>query len=149
MCKNFSSARIRKFQMNCMNKDCGARIVGTNLDGIRCPVCNGPVDIAPYDEMPGHIDYNLYKKNNRPKYSKELSVEVSADTDNLSEKLRVISKHTAALANELDEIDRAKCPNCGKRMSRTTICGDGEPSIHYDCYDCKYVMGVDFAKEGE
>lgn len=144
-----TSARIKKIQMNCMNKECGARIVGTFLDGIRCPVCNDRVAIAPYDGMPGHIDYNLYKKNNRPKQSKALAIEVTAETDNLSAKLRAISKHAAALANELDEIDRDKCPNCGKAMSKTTMYGDGVPSVHYECADCGIENGLEFTKEGE
>lgn len=97
---------MQKVQMNCMNKKCGARIIGTNLDGIRCPICNDLVDLVPYDGIPGHVNYNLYKKNNKPKYSKGLFIEVSADTDNLSLKLKAIAKHAAALANELEEIDQ-------------------------------------------
>ncbi len=143
------STRNKKIQMNCMNKECRARIVGTCLDGIRCPVCDDYVKPAPYDGMPGHIDYNLYKKNNRPKQNKGLAIEVSADTDNLSAKLRAISKHAAALANELDEIDRDKCPNCGKAMSKTTMYGDGVPSVHYECINCGIQNGLDFTKEGE
>lgn len=71
------------------------------------------------------------------KEASKLSIEVSADTNNLSAKLRAISKHAAALANELDEIDRAKCPNCGKAMSKTTMYGDGVPSVHYACTECE------------
>ncbi|MEH7392581.1 hypothetical protein [Bacillus sp. JJ1474] len=97
---------MEKQQVNCMNKKCGARIVGTCLDGIRCPVCNDLVQPVPYDGMTGHINYSLFKKNNRPKNNKGLSIEVSAYTDNLSAKLRAIAKHAEALADELEEIDK-------------------------------------------
>ncbi|QJX63056.1 hypothetical protein HLK66_16270 [Niallia circulans] len=81
--------------------------------------------------------------------SKALAIEVTADTNNLSAKLRAISKHTEALANELDEIDRDKCPNCGKVMSKTTMYGDGVSSVHYECINCGIQNGLDFTKEGE
>lgn len=37
---------------------------------------------------------------------KGLSIDVTADTNNLSLKLRAIAKHASALADELDEIDK-------------------------------------------
>lgn len=48
-----------------------------------------------------------------PKLS-EITVDISADTDNLVAKLKAISKHTQALAKELEGIDNAwKCEHCG------------------------------------
>lgn len=48
-----------------------------------------------------------YRKENTKKPSNALTVNVDANTDNLSAKLRVISKHAKALADELEEIDRS------------------------------------------
>lgn len=95
-----------KIQANCMDGYCGARIAGNNLDGINCPICKGPVNIVPFDGKPGHINYYLYQKHNKFKPNNRLSIDVTANTDNLSAKLRSIAKHTTALADELDAIDQ-------------------------------------------
>lgn len=64
-----------------------------------CPNCNGAlVDIFKAAQ---------YRKENTKKPSNALTVNVDANTDNLSAKLRVISKHAKALADELEEIDRS------------------------------------------
>ncbi|MCM3180231.1 hypothetical protein [Cytobacillus horneckiae] len=62
---------MEKRQANCMNKDCAVRIVGTCLDGISCPVCNGPVRHVPFDGLPGAISYRMFKKNNKPIHNME------------------------------------------------------------------------------
>lgn len=56
-----------------MNEECRARVIGTCLDGIRCPVCNGLVYPVPNDGIPGHINYDLYKKNNNCKNTKGIN----------------------------------------------------------------------------
>mgnify|MGYP003496099241 FL=1 len=57
-----------------------------------------------------------------PKLS-EITVDISADTDNLVAKLRAISKHTLALAEELEGIDNAwKCEHCGHDALTTLLC---------------------------
>ena len=40
--------------------------------------------------------------------TKGLTIDVTADTNNLSAKLRAIAKHATALADELDAIDQGK-----------------------------------------
>lgn len=97
---------MEKIQLNCVNRYCGARIIGHCLDGIKCPICNEHVIPAPYDGLPGHINYSLFKKNNSPKRIKGLSIELSADTDDLVAKLSAIAKHAKALADELEGIDK-------------------------------------------
>ncbi|MFJ7831788.1 hypothetical protein ACIQXU_16375 [Peribacillus sp. NPDC097284] len=54
----------------------------------------------------------------------KVSIDVDMHTDKLQLKLRAISKHTAALADELDEIDKSICPECGDLMERTTFYED-------------------------
>lgn len=64
-------------------------------------------------------------------------IEVSMDTQNLQRKLRAIAKHTEALANELDSIDAAKCPECGNSMSTSELFADGESySLEEYCERC-------------
>lgn len=58
--------------------------------------------------------------------TQELTVTLTANTDNLLAKLRAIAKHTEALADELDAIDVAKCPSCGNSMSTIELFADGE-----------------------
>ena len=69
-----------------------------------------------------------------PKLS-EITVDISADTDNLVAKLRAISKHTLALVEELEGIDNAwKCEHCGHDTWVTVTVG-GQP--YYDvCERC-------------
>ncbi|PJN92066.1 hypothetical protein, partial [Bacillus sp. mrc49] len=43
----------------------------------------------------------------------------------LQQKLRAIAKHTEALANELDEIDKDRCSVCGGAIHRTIYYVDG------------------------
>ena len=57
----------------------------------------------------------------------KVSIDVDMHTDKLQLKLRAIAKHTAALADELDEIDKSICPECGDLMDTTNFYADGEP----------------------
>ena len=55
---------------------------------------------------------------------RKLTVNVDANTSKLQLKLKAIAKHAEALANELEEIDKA-C-DCGG-MSYTTVYQDDKP----------------------
>lgn len=55
----------------------------------------------------------------------KVSIAVDMNTDSMQRKLRAISKHTEALANELEEIDKDRCPVCGVAIHRTTYFVDG------------------------
>lgn len=43
----------------------------------------------------------------------KLTMELSMNTDKISKKARIISKHLLALANELDGVDDSFCDDCG------------------------------------
>lgn len=78
---------------------------GENLDGIRCPYCNGLVNIKPvskeeYNKLPKYRELKRHKQK-----PKSLELTVGMNTDKLQLKLRAIAKHAEALANELDAID--------------------------------------------
>lgn len=45
------------------------------------------------------------------KNKKNLNIDINLNTNTLQRKLRVIAKHTEALANELDEIDNSDDEN--------------------------------------
>ena len=71
---------------------------------------------------------SLTNKPDRPVTPKKpLGIEVQLDmsTDNLSAKLRAIAKHAEVLANELDAIDAAKCPDCGGPLDISELYADG------------------------
>ena len=54
-----------------------------------------------------------------------VSIDVDMKTDTLQLKLRVIARHTAALADELDKIDKyIICPECGDLMDTTNFYED-------------------------
>lgn len=53
--------------------------------------------------------------------AKGITIDLDMNTNNLSAKLKAITKHAEALANELDAIDAAKCPNCGGTLDITEL----------------------------
>lgn len=59
----------------------------------------------------------------------QVSITVGMDTDKLQQKLRAIAKHTEALANELDEIDKAGRPEDEEIIDKTTINADDKAWI--------------------
>ena len=65
-----------------------------------------------------------------------ITIDVSANTSDLEEKLRVIAKHATALADELKRMDAVKCPECGSsKVEVTTIAGDNK--THDKIIKCK------------
>lgn len=107
------------------------RFGGENLDGIRCPYCDGSVNIKPvsseeYKELPMYRE--LKRKHKHIKRNpKSIEIAVDMNTDNLQLKLRAIAKHAEALADELDHIDAAKCDKCVGLLDITTLSVDGFP----------------------
>jgi len=65
------------------------------------PESNGPKE----KKRPTSEDVERRKREVESKMNKGLIIEVLANTDNLAAKLRAISKHANALADELEEID--------------------------------------------
>ncbi|WP_272033108.1 hypothetical protein [Oceanobacillus kimchii] len=69
----------------------------------------------------------------------KLSMDIVLDK-NTSAKLRAISKHTAALADELERIDAETCPGCGELCEVTEYHADGMPAHKsYMCHVCGYI----------
>lgn len=70
---------------------------------------------------------------------KGITIDLSMNADKLTAKLRAISKHTAALAEELEQIDRGVCPNCNAVLDVTTAYADGEVYATFSiCPKCGY-----------
>lgn len=71
----------------------------------------------------------------KPKRS--ITIQLNAETDKLSAKLQAIAKHAKALADELDQIDKATCPECGGELEEIEIYGDDQgPYIISKCIEC-------------
>ena len=66
---------------------------------------------------------------------RSLTIDVNSKT--MVAKLKAIAKHTQALADELDKIDKSVCPNCGEQLDNNDFYADGE-LIHTmkDCTSC-------------
>lgn len=105
---------------------------GHNLDGVRCPLCNGLVNTKAvlneeYERLP---KYRELKKVNEHK--KSIEIQLDMDTGKLQLKLKAIAKHASALADELEDIDNAwECPKCG-HDSFTTLCSEVGPYSRCD-----------------
>ncbi|SDI18868.1 hypothetical protein SAMN05192534_12441 [Alteribacillus persepolensis] len=68
---------------------------------------------------------------------KASQLRVDINTIVLQLKLRAVAKHSKALADELDEIDRSVCPECGERMDVNKVYVDGK--LEYEtkqCHEC-------------
>lgn len=60
---------------------------------------------------------------------------VSLQTKNFVRKLKAISKHAKALAEELELIDKETCPNCADDLDIEKIYANGE--IYQEIKVCK------------
>ncbi|MGX7596304.1 hypothetical protein ACWNS2_13815 [Planococcus plakortidis] len=67
-----------------------------------------------------------------------ITIDVSANTSDLEEKLRVIAKHATALADDLKKLDEEKCLECGsKEVEVTRAYGDNDRyEIAITCFNC-------------
>jgi len=65
-------------------------------------------------------------------------ITVDIETGTTERKLRAISKHTEALADELNHIDEFTCSECGSdHVCKTTAKSDhNNYTITYECNDC-------------
>jgi transposase-like protein len=69
----------------------------------------------------------------------KLTIDIDVNNDNLVKKLKAISKHAAALAGELEQIDKDKCPRCDGMLKVNTLHADGvDYQKHFFCEDCGY-----------
>ncbi|MBL3644022.1 hypothetical protein JMN23_16840 [Bacillus sp. RHFB] len=76
----------------------------------------------------------------------KVSIAVNMNTDRLQRKLRAISKHTEALVNELDEIDKDVCQVCGEVMEASTLYAeDKEVSATTTCLKCGITIDDGYA----
>ena len=68
---------------------------------------------------------------------KNPKLSIGINTEPFSLKLRAISKHSTALADDLDKIDSATCNDCGGLMEVTELYADGYiADTLYKCLDC-------------
>ncbi|MGM7635646.1 hypothetical protein [Bacillus sp. Hm123] len=76
-------------------------------------------------------------------------ITIDINSSKFSQKLKAIAKHAKALAEELDEIEKSFCPQCGGQLGSTKLfsgCGVVEFK-EIKCQSCGY---EDFeSKEGE
>ena len=69
----------------------------------------------------------------------ELEVETILNTNKLQRKLEAISKHTQALVDELKEVDRLACPECGSELEESKQYRDNELCARsFVCKECGY-----------
>lgn len=68
----------------------------------------------------------------------KLTIDLDLNTINIQQKLRAISKHAEALADELQEIDKRVCPECENEMDEITAYADNEVAkVMYTCPFCE------------
>ncbi|MEN2765671.1 hypothetical protein [Ornithinibacillus xuwenensis] len=68
-----------------------------------------------------------------------LSINVDVNTTNLTAKLKVISKHAIALAEELEQMDEMTCPMCNNVLLEENYFAD--EVLHFskvECSECGY-----------
>ncbi|WNO29704.1 hypothetical protein [Bacillus phage SDFMU_Pfc] len=120
--------------------------LGIAGDGYRnCPECNELLTEAHANVTKGEpftLQYisDAFIKKKEPKSSaRKLSIEVEGDTTKLQQQLRAIAKHTTALADELDAIDKKQpCERCGSYYGYVqNYFHDQEVvSQQYRCHEC-------------
>lgn len=68
------------------------------------------------------------------KSSVEVAVDIDINTNKLRDKLRAISKHVTALADDLEQIDKSVCPECGGAMETKTYYVEGK--VYHSTNEC-------------
>ena len=124
------------------------------IDGLSCVQCSGPVSAMA--TMPGEkvnsrrgIGKSMDDSKIKGLKNTSIKVEVDMDTDMLQLKLRTISKHLTALADELEKIEGERCGKCGSRdVDAHEFSADGK--LMYLSKECKscgheaHVSGEEF-----
>ncbi|MEK5524130.1 hypothetical protein [Heyndrickxia sp. FSL W8-0423] len=69
------------------------------------------------------------------------SLTIDVNSKIMSAKLKAIAKHTQALADELEQIDKSICPSCGELLDTNDFYADSK-LIHTmkDCPSCGYSL---------
>lgn len=64
-------------------------------------------------------------------------ISVNINTNKLQAQLKVIAKHTQALAEELEQIETEACPDCGTPGEKIKVIADDVAvAEHYECLNC-------------
>jgi len=94
--------------------------LGNNTDGYNhCPECDHLLKEVPADVTKGepftlrYLYQAFIKKKEHKSSARNLTVDVTINTDKVQLKLRAIAKHADALADELDVIDNTWSCDCG------------------------------------
>lgn len=126
---------------------------GKNLDGVRCPYCEGlvrikPVRIEEYEKLPKYREIKKHMNSELKKQScisKDLTIDLGFD-DKTILKLRAIAKHAGALADELDAIDNGWVCECGSTDYQDTILcsADTDEVVMHErlCNVCRKVISM-------
>lgn len=78
-----------------------------------------------------------------------ISIALEVDSTKMQRQLRAIAKHTEALADELRDIEREVCRNCGSQdVEVTKAYGDAQGVIE-TVIDCKACGSTSYPTEGE
>lgn len=112
-----------KDMVECMDKECRTIVVAKHVDGLSCCRCGGPTRPMPFMPM---------KKQDRHCKTKELTIQVTADTTEALERIKEITDAANECADALDKLEKVmdKFTNrsdtvelyCeGKLLSKSTV----------------------------
>jgi transposase-like protein len=80
----------------------------------------------------------------------ELTIDIDVNSKKFAKKLKAISNHAAALAEELEKIDASmECESCGsvEVFSRTLMADGSVRRKHYSCSECQYEWGIEYGED--
>ncbi|WP_257131545.1 hypothetical protein [Bacillus toyonensis] len=87
----------KKMQLECMDNECRTVMFGHFLDGMSCVRCGGPVTLRPY---------NPVKKRTDQGEIKGLTIQVSADTTEVLEKIKEVTEAANECVEALEKLDK-------------------------------------------
>ncbi|MCM3411241.1 hypothetical protein [Metabacillus litoralis] len=68
------------------------------------------------------------------------NITIDLNSKSFARKLRAISKHTEALANELEKIEESTCPGCDGVLIEDVLHSNGEVfANNISCSKCDYI----------
>lgn len=86
-----------KDMVECMDKECRTIVVAKHVDGLSCCRCGGPTRPMPFMPM---------KKQDRHCKTKELTIQVTADTTEALERIKEITDAANECADALDKLEK-------------------------------------------